>query len=322
MNRSQQMLRFTFIAVSVVFVFTTRAQDQVSPNVFSPVTVDPMKSTIVSNGINMVKQFESVPLNFKVSPVTSDYELEFFNQEIGGFSFLKGSSHNIRAAYKLVSGNEKNEVSVAFTEKIISAERMDKAAFNHIFSVKGRRHFLRNDKMSISSGLGADLIIFSREITEKTTTPDGSEMKKAGCNFGLDVIAEKSISSHKITGGVLIQESLANESSILDLGFAALWGMPIMKRFAVNADILYRRTILGMIKEYGYEGENPELVDKGYKKVDYSVAGIAQPHCLSTGLSGTFLITDLFALNAGYRTQFLIEDYSSHTMFIGGRFAF
>ena len=278
-----------------------------------------MKSTIVSNGINMVKQFESVPLNFKVSPVMSDYELEFSTRD-WRLLFLKGSSHNIRAAYA-GSGNEKNEVSVAFTEKIISAERMDKAAFNHIFSVKGRRHFLRNDKMSISSGLGADLIIFSARLP-KNNYPDGSEMKKAGCNFGLDVIAEKSISSHKITGGVLIQESLANESSILDLGFAALWGMPIMKRFAVNADILYRRTILGMIKEYGYEGENPELVDKGYKKVDYSVAGIAQPHCLSTGLSGTFLITDLFALNAGYRTQFLIEDYSSHTMFIGGRFAF
>jgi len=314
------MLLFTFLVVSVVFVFTTRAQDQVSPNVFSPVTADPMKSTIVSNGINMVKQFESVPLNYKISPVTSDYELEFFNQEVGGFSFLKGSSHNIRAAYKLVSGNEKNEVTAAFTEKIISAERMDKAAFNHIFSVKGRRHFLRNDNMSISSGLGADLIIFSGEITKKTTTPDGSEMKKVGSNFGLDITAEKSISSQKITGGVLIQESFANESSILDLGFAALWGMPIMKRFAVNVDILYRRTLLGMAKTY--EWEDMELVDKGYKKVDYDQAGMEKPHCLSTGLSGTFLITDLFALNAGYRTQFLIEDYSSHTMFIGGRFAF
>ena len=91
--------------------------------------------------------------------------------------------------------------------------------------------------------------------------------------------------------------------------------------FAVNADILYRRTILGMIKEYDTRGK-PRTGRQRIQKVDYSVAGIAQPHCLSTGLSGTFLITDLFALNAGYRTQFLIEDYSSHTMFIGGRFAF
>ncbi|NLG16694.1 MAG: hypothetical protein GX556_05120 [Fibrobacter sp.] len=314
--------RFLLTVSLVVFVSAPviLAQDGVGyPDAFSPVTVDPIKSTAINNGTKMVRQFESVPADLKVLPITSDYEVEFFKYE-QGWKPAEGSSQKIRAAYNYTSGNGKNEVSAGFTENIMSVNLFNKIAFNHIFSIKGRRHFFQNEDFSISSGLGTDWVIFSNEIVKDAMTPDFKEMNRSGVNIGLDFVAKKRISTQNIVAGVLFQESFANKSSMLDMGLAALWGMPILKRFSINADILYRRTIMGMVKNYVYEEAG--LVDNGYKKVDYSESVLGTPHSLNLGLGGTFLLSKSFGLNAGYRTQLLIKNYLSNTIFVGGRFAF
>ncbi len=290
----------------------------VEPDPLNPITADPIKSTVINNGTKMVRQFESVPADLKVLPVTSDYEVEFFKYD--SWQTTEGSSQKIRAAYNYTSGNGKNEVSAGFTENIMSVNQFNKIAFNHIFSIKGRRHFFQNEDFSISSGLGTDWVIFSNEIVKSAMTPDFKEMNRSGVNIGLDLVAQKRISSQNIVAGVLFQESFANKSSMLDMGLAALWGMPILKRFSINADVLYRRTILGMVKNYVYEEAG--LVDNGYKKVDYSESVLGTPHSLNLGLGGTFLLSKSFGLNAGYRTQLLIKNYLSNTIFVGGRFAF
>lgn len=307
----------------LVFAPGLYAQDAIPlPGPYSTATVEPSKSTMVQNGVQMVRQFEVAPENIRISPITSDYEAEFFKEQSDGWVMMEGVSHNLRASYKWVSGDGRNELSAAGTEKIIVTS--EETMFNHLVGVKGRRFLLLSDGLKVSSGLSADLLLYSKAIIDMISYEE--KVSSLSTNFGLDLIAEKGIGAQRVVGGVIVQENIFNETFNTDLGMAVLWGMPIQRRFSVNVDALYRITLLTMQKEVEYLYDDYYNIigteDKGYKAFDYSQSGISTPHSLALGLSGTILMTDQFGLNVGYRTQLLTENYNSNTVIVGGKFAF
>ena len=297
------------------------------PDPGDPATVEPVKSTVAANAVALVRQFEVVPPaavsrrgDAKVRPITSDYELEFFRQEYDGWVFSQGVAHIIRGAWRRVSGDGKHEVTATFTEKIIAVSGGEKPAFNHIAGGRGRRHWIEGGTVGVSSAVAGDLILLAPSIAGYHLT--GERNRRLAANLGIDLVANVQMGTQRLIGGVALQQSRSAQGSALDLGTAALWGMPFFSRFALNADAVYRRVLLGWRESYEWDTDALEYRSAGRERIDYRAPFMAAPHSLALGVSATFMVSDFFGLNAGYRTQLLIEDLRIRTLLVGGRFAF
>ncbi|NLD99640.1 MAG: hypothetical protein GX640_07175 [Fibrobacter sp.] len=294
------------------------------PNLFSAATADPAKTTTVNNVVDMVKQYElKKDVQKKYNPFSSDYELEFYKEKFDNWIYQQGTAHTIRASYSRSTGDEKYKITASILERIIVPGKK-KALFNHLLNLKGNRSFYLNENFILNCGIGADMIFFSKDITQMMFNPDGKPVSPLAGNFSLYTVAEKFFNVNRLVGGLMVQQSVFNRSHSTDLGVAALWGMPLGSRVTLNLDASYRITLVTTQKviEYDYNVSPAEVSFEGYKKFDYKQPGASTPHSLNLGGSGVIKISDLFALNLGYRTILLAENYSSHTITVGGRFAF
>lgn len=301
----------------------------------SAATNDPSKTTVVSNGIEMVRQFELRPeaasesnqsSAAKLNPVTSDYEFEVYKEDIDGWVRQQGQSHNLRVSYGRSSGDERYKITGSFSERIIVPKPLmnsntKHALFNHLLSIKGRRRFLQKDNFMLGSGIGADMVIYSKKITDMINYM-GDKVSPIGGIFSLDVVAEKYFSSQRVIGGVILQQNMFNKTQTTDLGVAALYGMPAGTRLTLNFDALYRITLMTFEKIPEYDMMSGRYTDGSYKRFDYGQDGVSTPHSLCIGAGSIIKISDRFGLNIGYRILLLAEYYSSHTFTVGGRFAF
>jgi hypothetical protein len=198
------------------------------------------------------------------------------------------------------------------------------ALFNHLLGVKGRRRFVQTDDFVLGSGIGADMIIYSKKITDMLSmfSYTGDKVSPIAGIFSLDVVAEKYFSSNRVIGGVILQQNMFNKTQTTDLGVAALYGMPAGARLTLNFDALYRITLMTFEKKPEYDMMSGTYTDGSYERFDYSQDGISTPHSLTIGAGGIIKMSDRFGLTIGYRILLLAEYYSSNTFTIGGRFAF
>lgn len=323
------------IKLALVLASTTFAQygmEGLGPTSYNQTSTDPVGGTVVSNVQRSVTQYSASPL-FKskatqlksIVPVSSDYELEFFNQKT--FIETSGMTHNIRAAYNWVSGDEKIELGGTFQEKMIVTSDQDAgmmgpaakgaSAFNHIFGIQGRYVALSNEKMRISAGALFDYMILSDEFKTLESTN--------GINFGINTVGQFWINDLTLVGGLTLQKSMIDKLGNLDLGTAFLVGKPFGDRISANLDLMYRITLSATQEVTEWKTELDSLgfttsVPNGTSVQDVEFDDT--PHSLSVGLMGTYLMSDAWGLNLGYRTQLLVKDYSSNSIVVGGRFAF
>ncbi|MBN1604102.1 MAG: hypothetical protein JW915_21000 [Chitinispirillaceae bacterium] len=330
MKTSKSILLTVLVGIITIRTFAQEGFPVAEPG--SAATNDPSKTTVVSNGIEMVRQFELRPEAAsksgpaKLNPVTSDYELEIYKEDIDGWVKQQGQSHNLRVSYGRSSGDEKYKITGSFSERIIVPKPLmngetKHALFNHLLSVKGRRRFLQTDDFVLGSGIGADMVIYSKKITDMLNYM-GDNVSPIGGIFSLDVVAEKYFSSQKVIGGVILQQNMFNKTQSTDLGAAVLYGLPAGTRLTLNIYASYRLTLMTFKKIPEYDMMSGTYTDGSYKRFDYSQDGISTPHSLTIGAGSIIKISDSFGLNIGYRILLLAEYYSSNTFTVGGRFAF
>lgn len=295
-------------------------------------SAEPVKSVVNYSPTATVRQFEMIPAmgaEMDARPITSDIEMDFFSFEPDGFTMYEGSAIYLRAAYDWASANGRIETRVGFTEMMMNIKDMD-IGFNHILSGKAYYNVLASEKQNLKVGASSDIIMLSSVITDATYPEMDSPF---ATNWGLNASIEQFIGNNqKTVGGIMLQQSFVNRSMSTDLSFAGLWGMAFAPQMAVNVDMTYRRTLLALAKTYSTNtivttdslGAPQYTIEEewgDYKKVDFGSMNI-EPHALTLGVIGTYYLTDRLGINAGLRKMFLVKDYSSTTLLIGGRASF
>jgi len=334
-------------------------------------TSEPTKATVVSNTSNLVTPLAVQPTTGQkqrafrnLSPVTSDYELEFFEQgfayetqvteydETWGYdvtvyetdengvpllddngnqipkmkdtsgTLYSGMGHSLRAAYNWTSANGHVEATAGYqarylivdTKSFFTQEDTTVSALNHIISMGGRYIARETETMRLSAGVGVDWVLYSDEYKGL------AKEAPTAWNWQCNAVGQFAVGSQTLALGTVLQKTLLKQSHSLDLGVAALWGMPIGARWAFNVDAAYRRT-LSAYEELttGWDSDGDPVQE--WEEFDFDQTGVPEPHSLSLGGAATWFVSDRFGLNFGYRTQLLIEDFSSHSLIVGGRFA-
>jgi len=298
---------------------------------------EPVRSVVNHQPAATIRQFEMVPekgVEMAGRPVTSDIEMEFFGYESGtGFGDFSGNAIYLRAAYDWANASGRIETQVGLTEMILNIKddfTDYDIAFNHILSGKASYSLIQKEMQNLRVGASSDVIILSSVYEEQIVFDLSSRF---ATNWGLNASIEQFIGANqKIVGGVMLQQSFMNRGMSTDLSFSGLWGMAILPNLAMNIDVSYRRTMLALQKEREWQDvvvedslgapyTTQEQRWSDLKKLDFAENNI-EPHALTIGATGTYYLTDRLGINAGLRKMFLVKDFSSTTLLVGGRAAF
>ncbi|MBN1129849.1 MAG: hypothetical protein JXA71_12730 [Chitinispirillaceae bacterium] len=213
--------------------------------------------------------------------VTTDLEWGMFKN--------KGASGNgfyLRAGYSRTFANDK--LTIGGTLIANTMIMMDKLFFNNALNCYGT--FLVSQSAGLERKIGGSFNAF---------IVDGDF---AGAPLGMSAVLNYSdnwflFTDHIFTYGLMVQESILADIKTTLVTAGMLYGLPLFRRYALNADVIYAYNALTMDKDGIITPDNPMM--------------------LQPGLSFTIFFSRAFSLDLGGKTTLLISDYSDVILTLG-----
>ena len=123
-----------------------------------------------------------------------------------------------------------------------------------------------------------------------------------GMAFGFSLIGRRFwVNGNLFVAGTMLQYSKIGELGSYYFNSAALYGLPIGERLALNTSVLYTQVLQSLAGEW---------------------IKLKSPRILNLGATMSYYFSYAFALNFGIKTNLFVEDYSSFELTLGSGFRF
>ncbi|OGC05373.1 hypothetical protein A2V82_05950 [candidate division KSB1 bacterium RBG_16_48_16] len=227
----------------------------------------------------------------KPNETSSDVEYEFFH--IDG---LGGNNLAIRGGYSRTTGDGKYNFGGDFFFNRLSFDAAPDAFSNSTISLfaNKRMALFQSDKNS-----EGELVLGG---TFNFLFMDENMSQDDGMAFGFSLIGRRFwVNGNLFVAGTMLQYSKIGELGSYYFNSAALYGLPIGERLALNTSVLYTQVLQSLAGEW---------------------IKLKSPRILNLGATMSYYFSYAFALNFGIKTNLFVEDYSSFELTLGSGFRF
>jgi hypothetical protein len=227
----------------------------------------------------------------KPNETSSDVEYEFFDIDGQG-----GNNLAIRGGYSRTTGDGKYNFGGDFFFNRLSFDAAPDAFSNSTISLFVNRCMAMFQSDKNSEG---ELVLggtFNYLFMDENMSQDD------GIAFGFSLIGRRFwVNGNLFVAGTMLQYSKIGELGSYYFNSAALYGLPIGERFALNTSLLYTQVLQSL---------NGEWIK------------LKSPRILNLGANMSYYFSYAFALNFGIKTNLFVEDYSSFELTLGSGFRF
>jgi len=173
----------------------------------------------------------------------------------------------------------------------LSFDNLDDSFNNSYVNVYYKGYIRETDTGTVSLGVTFDYMFLDADYCDDD-----------GYGIGTMIAGKQMLNNSMLSWGVMYQGSMVGDYSEGLVNGGLMLGVPIGERFAFTVDCF---GIYTAIMEY--DGEEIDIDD---------------PFMLNTGLYFDIYVSSIFAINAGMKKVFLVEDYTSDEIVIGAGYRF